>query len=84
MGAYGVFLYVFFIWRYKAISTNNKDLPINEEIKVPEAGPELANFWAYLYDSLEFGKEFPVTDNDILAIMRTISTVKAQNKYMMK
>ena len=34
--AYGVFLYVFFIWRYKAISTNNKDLPINEEIKVPE------------------------------------------------
>ena len=36
LGAYGVFLYVFFIWRYKAISTNNKDLPINEEIKVPE------------------------------------------------
>ena len=36
MGAYGIFLYVFFIWRYKAISTNNKDLPINEEIKVPE------------------------------------------------
>ena len=34
--AYGIFLYVFFIWRYKAISTNNKDLPINEEIKVPE------------------------------------------------
>ena len=57
---------------------------ITEEIKVPEAGPELANFWAYLYDSLEFGKEFPVTDNDILAIMRTISTVKAQNKYIMK
>ena len=28
----------FFIlyWRYKTISTNNKDLPINEEIKVPE------------------------------------------------
>ena len=35
--AYGIFLYVFFyFWRYKAISTNNKDLPINEEIKVPE------------------------------------------------
>ena len=34
--AYGIFLYVFFIWRYKDISTNNKDLPINEEIKVPE------------------------------------------------
>ena len=36
LGAYGVFLYVFFIRRYKAISTNNKDLPINEDIKVPE------------------------------------------------
>ena len=38
MDAYGIFLCVFFIlyWRYKTISTNNKDLPINEEIKVPE------------------------------------------------
>ena len=26
----------FLFWRYKAISTNNKYLPINEEIKVPE------------------------------------------------
>ena len=25
-----------FIWRYKVISTNNKDLPINEEIKAAE------------------------------------------------
>ena len=30
-------LYAFFVfWRYRAISANNKDLPINEEIKVPE------------------------------------------------
>ena len=38
MDAFVIFLYLFFIliWRYKAISTNNKDLPINEEIKVPE------------------------------------------------
>ena len=38
MDACGIFLCVFFIfkWRYKTISTNNKDLPINEEIKVPE------------------------------------------------
>ena len=36
MDACGIFLYVFFIWRYTVISTNNKDLPINEEIKVPE------------------------------------------------
>ena len=27
---------IFYFWRYKTISTNNKDLPINEEIKVPE------------------------------------------------
>ena len=26
----------FLLWRYTAISTNNKDLPINEEINVPE------------------------------------------------
>ncbi len=29
-------MHFFFIWRYKVISTNNKDLPINEEIKAPE------------------------------------------------
>ena len=35
--AYGVILYAFFVWRYTTISTNNnKDLPINEEIKAPE------------------------------------------------
>ena len=27
---------IFSFWRYKTISTNNKDLPINEEIRVPE------------------------------------------------
>ncbi len=32
------FLYAFFIflWRYKAINANNKDLPINDDIKVKE------------------------------------------------
>jgi translation initiation factor IF-3 len=36
--AYGSSLYAFFVlWRYKTISANNnKDLPINEEIKVSE------------------------------------------------
>ena len=28
--------YFLLLWRYTVISTNNKDLPINEEIKVPE------------------------------------------------
>ena len=38
MCAYGRILYAFFVfWRYKAISTsNNRDLPINEEIKAEE------------------------------------------------
>ncbi len=55
-----------------------------EEIEVVEAGPELANYWALLYETLVNGADFPITDEDILAIMRTISTVKAQNKYIMK
>ena len=55
-----------------------------EELEVVEAGPNLANFWPLLHDTLVNGAEFPVTDDDILSIMRTISTVKAQNKYIMK
>ncbi len=32
-----IILYAFFLfWRYTVISTNNKDLPINEEVRVPE------------------------------------------------
>ena len=35
--AYGGSLYAFFhFWRYKVISANNKDLPINDEIKAAE------------------------------------------------
>ena len=55
-----------------------------EEYEVAVAGPEMAQFWNYLYETLENGKPFLLTDDDILAIMRTISTVKAQNKYIMK
>lgn len=37
MCAYGFSVCIFLFWRYKTISTsNNKDLPINEEIRVPE------------------------------------------------
>ena len=37
MCAYGFSVCIFVFWRYKAISTNNnKDLPINEEIKATE------------------------------------------------
>ncbi len=41
-------------------------------------------YWKILHDSFTTGKEFIVTQNDILAIMRTISIVKAQNKKIMK
>ena len=36
MYAYGFSVCIFCFWRYKAISANNKDLLINEEIKLPE------------------------------------------------
>ena len=57
---------------------------VSEEIEVQVAGNELADFWADLYEAMVNGAAFPITDEDILAIMRTISTVKAQNKYIMK
>ena len=44
----------------------------------------LHTYWGELYETLREGKPFRVTDNDILAIMRTISTVKAQNKQIMR
>ena len=41
-------------------------------------------FWEMIYNDMVNGIPFVVTDDDVLAIMRTISTVKAQNKYIMK
>ena len=35
-GAYGISVRIFVFWRYKAISVNNKDLHINDEIKATE------------------------------------------------
>lgn len=57
---------------------------LTEEVEVKVSGDEVTAFWPLLYDTLVEGKPFPITDEDILAIMRTISTVKAQNKYIMK
>ena len=37
-----------------------------------------------IYNDIINGVPFAVTEEDVLAIMRTISTVKAQNKYIMK
>ncbi|MBE6656459.1 MAG: Gfo/Idh/MocA family oxidoreductase [Ruminococcaceae bacterium] len=41
-------------------------------------------YWKELYEDLREGKPFRVTDNDVLAIMRTISIVKAQNPHIMR
>lgn len=56
---------------------------IEEEIEAVAGGTTMADFWQYLYDSYVNGDEFPITDEDILSIMRTISAVKAQNKHIM-
>lgn len=58
---------------------------VDEEYTVEVEDFEMrANFWPMLYDDLVNGIPFPVTQEDVLSIMRTISTVKAQNKYIMK
>ena len=56
---------------------------VTEEIQLDPEG-KLYVYWEYLYDTLVNGAAFPVSDNDVLGIMQTISTVKAQNKYIMK
>ena len=66
--ACGIFLYVFFILnrRYKTISTNNnnKDLPINEEIKVPEVRLIGANNEQLGVMKIEAAREY-VDDNNV-------------------
>ncbi len=57
---------------------------ITEEFEISAKQDKPMFFWECLYDSYCNGASFPITDNDILAIMRTISTVKAQNKYIMR
>ena len=68
------FLYVFFIlfWRYKAISTNNKDLPINEEIKVPEVRLIGANNEQLGVMKIEEAREYADNNNvDLVLIAPT-------------
>ena len=57
---------------------------VTEEFDLDPEGDQLPTFWLHMYDALVEGKPFPITDQDVLAIMRTISTVTAQNKYIMK
>ena len=76
LGAYGVFLYVFFIliWRYKTISTNNKDLPINEEIKVPEVRLIGANNEQLGVMKIEDAREYADKNNVDLVLIAPTAT----------
>ena len=57
---------------------------VTEEYDVDPEGDKLPSYWALLHETLTEGKPFLISDHDVLTIMRTISTVKAQNKYIMK
>ena len=58
---------------------------INEEYDV-EVEPEgvLDELLVSMYNAIRYGEEFLIKDEEVLSIMRTISAVKAQNKYIMK
>ena len=76
--ACGIFLYVFFIlnWRYKTISTNNnnKDLPINEEIKVPEVRLIGANNEQLGVMKIEAAREYADDNNVDLVLIAPTAT----------
>ena len=76
MDACGIFLYVFFILirRYKAISTNNKDLPINEEIKVPEVRLIGANNEQLGVMKIEEAREYADNNNVDLVLIAPTAT----------
>ena len=58
---------------------------VTEEIEVGVEGEGcLMQYWKHLYESYRNGALFFITDTDVLNIMRVISEVKAQNKYIMK
>ena len=76
--ACGIFLYVFFILnrRYKTISTNNnnKDLPINEEIKVPEVRLIGANNEQLGVMKIEAAREYADDNNVDLVLIAPTAT----------
>ena len=62
------------IWRYKAISTNNKDLPINEEIKVPEVRLIGANNEQLGVMKIEAAREYADDNNVDLVLIAPTAT----------
>ena len=66
----------FFIlnWRYGTISTNNKDLPINEEIKVPEVRLIGANNEQLGVMKIEDAREYADNNNVDLVLIAPTAT----------
>ena len=62
------------IWRYKTISTNNKDLPINEEIKVPEVRLIGANNEQLGVMKIEDAREYADNNNVDLVLIAPTAT----------
>ena len=66
--------FLFLSWRYKAISTNNKDLPINEEIKVPEVRLIGANNEQLGVMKIEEAREYADNNNVDLVLIAPTAT----------
>ena len=66
--------FLFLSWRYKAISTNNKDLPINEEIKVPEVRLIGANNEQLGVMKIEEAREYADSNNVDLVLIAPTAT----------
>ena len=64
----------FLFWRYKTISTNNKDLPINEEIKVPEVRLIGANNEQLGVMKIEDAREYADNNNVDLVLIAPTAT----------
>ena len=58
---------------------------VTEEREVNVEGEGcLMQYWKHMYESYRNGTPFFISETDVLNIMRVISEVKAQNKYIMK
>ena len=66
--------FLFLFWRYKTISTNNKDLPINEEIKVPEVRLIGANNEQLGVMKIEDAREYADNNNVDLVLIAPTAT----------
>ena len=61
-----------------AVFGKNPPIPFTEEEREWDKC-KLDHIWQYLYDSVRFGKEFPIKSEEALSVMRVISEIKKQN-----